>query len=82
VEHVLSNKKRLPYWIYVKIIMINNNKFPHVPKDLLEALEWLFPDRVPSPEVCPKEAYGAAKVTRYLRAQFNKQNTHSNILEN
>lgn len=60
--------------------MNDNNKFPHVPLDLLEALEWLFPDKVPSPEVCPKAAYGSIKVVRFLRAQHLKQ-TQSTILE-
>lgn len=59
--------------------MKDNNKFPYVPLDLLEALEWLFPDKVPSPEVCPKESYGSVKVTRFLRAQHLKQ-TQSTIL--
>jgi len=59
----------------------NKNKFPYVPLDLLEALEWLFPDKVPSPEVCTKEAYGSVKVTRFLRAQHLKQ-TNTIILEN
>lgn len=60
--------------------MSNDKRFPHVPKELLEELEKRFPDRVPDPRECPKEAYGAVKVIRFLRSQYNLQQI--NILEN
>jgi len=60
--------------------MKNFRHFPPVPKELLEELEKRFPDRVPDPDVCSKESYGAVKVIRFLRAQFTLQQT--NILEN
>lgn len=57
-----------------------DKRFPHVPKELLEELEKRFPDRVPDIKDCHQEAFGAVKVIRFLRAQFNLQ--QSNILEN
>lgn len=60
--------------------MSNDKRFPRVPKELLDELEKRFPDRVPDPNVCPKEAYGAVKVIRFLRSQLNLQ--QANILEN
>lgn len=60
--------------------MSNNKRFPHVPKELLEELEKRFPDRVPDPTACPKEAYGSVRVVRFLRSQYELQNL--NILEN
>jgi hypothetical protein len=60
--------------------MKNIKHFPPVSKELLEELEKRFPDRVPDPVACPKVAYGSVLVIRFLRSQYNSQQT--NILEN
>lgn len=62
---------------------MSNNKFPLIPKELLEELEKRFPDRLPDKAV-PYEDYilrqGAISVVRLLKHQFDLQN--QNILEN
>lgn len=62
---------------------MSNNKFPTIPKDLLEELDRRFPDRLPDKAV-PHEDYllrqGAVAVIRLLKHQFDLQN--QNILEN
>jgi hypothetical protein len=59
---------------------MNTKRFPIVSKELIDELEKRFPDRVPEPAVCPKVAYGNVQVVRFLRSQFNLQ--QSNVLEN
>lgn len=53
------------------------NRFPKIPKDLLEELERRFPDRMPdtfnSDELLRR--YGNVQVVRLLRKQFDSQNT-------
>lgn len=62
---------------------MDNSKFPLVSKELIEALEKRFPDRMPD-NVREYETYltlqGRVEVVRLLRHQFNLQN--QNILEN
>jgi hypothetical protein len=62
---------------------MDNNKFPTVPKELLDELEKRFPDRLP-PTPVELEDYlylqGQQAVVRLIRHQFNLQN--QNILEN
>jgi hypothetical protein len=62
---------------------MENNKFPNVTKELLEALEKRFPDRLPDSPLALEEyaqLIGRSDVVRFLRHQFNLQN--QNILEN
>ena len=62
---------------------MSNNKFPTIPKELLEELELRFPDHLPMKAV-PYEDYilrqGQITVIRLLRHQYDLQN--QNILEN
>lgn len=52
------------------------NRFPTIPKDLLDELEKRFPDRMPdtfnSDELLRR--YGNVQVIRFLRVQFDSQN--------
>lgn len=61
---------------------MDNQRFPVVPKELLEELEKRFPDRMPDHPM-PHPDYllrqGHSQVVRFLRHQFNLQN--QNILE-
>jgi hypothetical protein len=59
---------------------MKTKRFPIVSKELIDELEKRFPDRVPEPAVCPRIAFGNVQVVRFLRSQFNLQ--QSNILEN
>jgi hypothetical protein len=62
---------------------MENNKFPLVPKELLEELEKRFPDRLPNwnePIEQVRFKTGQVNVVRLLRHQFELQN--QNILEN
>ncbi|UHX60273.1 hypothetical protein RsoPWF2_34 [Ralstonia phage vRsoP-WF2] len=60
-----------------------NDKFPPIPKELLEALEKRFPE-TPLENIGSVDqlrlAQGELRVVRFLRAQFEKQT--KNILEN
>jgi hypothetical protein len=52
------------------------NKFPPVPKQLLEKLEALFPDRCPDPEDTLDDIRvktGEVRVVRLLRHHFDAQ---------
>jgi len=61
--------------------LMMDDRFPIVPKELLDALEKRFPDKVVDPKKqCPQEAYGSALVVRFLRYQYDLQ--QHNILEN
>lgn len=56
---------------------MENNKFPVVPKDLLEELERRFPDRMPPINTdieLLRAMQGQVTVVKYLRHQFNLQN--------
>lgn len=62
---------------------MENNKLPNVPKELLEALEKRFPDRLPeNMETLDSIRFrsGQVSVIRMLRHHFELQN--QNILEN
>ena len=62
---------------------MKNNKFPVIPKDLLDELEDRFPNQIPSQPVTLDEfrvMQGQQEVIRFLRHQFSLQN--KNILEN
>lgn len=57
--------------------------FPTIPKDLLEALEKVYPNKLPdNPKVTLSEvnfAQGQQQVVTFLRTQYERQN--KNILE-
>lgn len=58
-------------------------KFPVVPKELIERLEQIFPDTIPMGPVSIeglREVQGQQTVVRLLRHHFTKQS--ENILEN
>ncbi len=53
-----------------------NDHFPPVPTDLLEALERLFPDRLPDLRISDRDlgaAIGANNVVRFLRDMHERQ---------
>lgn len=57
-------------------------KLPVITKELLEALDGLFPERTPEINMEPKEMYfriGQRSVVRFLHAEAKKQS--ENILE-
>jgi len=59
------------------------DNFPYVPKDLLEALEKLYPERTPEPEWSDREIWmrvGERRVVRFLKRIFEQQN--ENVLRN
>lgn len=57
--------------------------FPHIPADLLTALEDRFPDHIPTTSAITLEDFrkiqGNREVINFLRFQFEQQN--KNILE-
>ena len=61
---------------------MSDYRFPRVPKELLDELEKRWPDKVVDPDKqCPKEAYGAAQVIRFIRYQYDLQQKNI-LLEN
>lgn len=57
---------------------MSNNPFPPIPSALLLELEARFPDRMPDPETSADDIrvmQGSVKVIRFLRTDFDKQNT-------
>ena len=62
--------------------MSKDNKFPTIPKALLDELEKRFPDVMPDITDDPEQIrikQGQVSVVRFLRTQFHLQN--QNILE-
>ena len=50
--------------------------FPRVPRDMVEALELVFPDKLPSTRVSPEDLaflQGQQKVVQFLRAKCEEQ---------
>jgi hypothetical protein len=62
---------------------VKPNDFPHIPADLLTALEDKFPDSIPTSKSLTIEDFrrmqGNREVINFLRHQFEQQN--KNILE-
>ena len=59
-----------------------NNKLPHISKEMLEALDVLFPEKTPEINMDMKEIYfriSQRSVVRYLHAEAKKQS--ENIME-
>jgi len=55
--------------------------FPHIPEDLLEALDQTFPERCPDPSWDERRVWrevGKREVVRFLKRKFAEQN--ENIL--
>ena len=51
-------------------------EFPHVPPELLEALERVFPDRCPDSELSDadiRERIGECRVVRFIKRHFLRQ---------
>lgn len=62
--------------------MSNPDDFPTVPKELLDKLEAMNPDKVPEIEWSDRQIWievGKCSVVRFLRHQYEKQN--ENILK-
>lgn len=63
--------------------MTTSSQLPHIPKDLLDALDKKFPERCPDIGMSDREIWvmvGQRKVIRHLMTIFDQQN--SNVLSN
>lgn len=61
---------------------MSKKQFPTVPKELIEALEERFPDRLPTSVIDHTgfaELVGNQVIIRFLRREFNKQNNPKEI---
>ncbi|QXV74653.1 hypothetical protein [Rhizobium phage RHEph21] len=55
----------------------DEDRFPHIPKDLVEALDKRFPERTPSLKTSLEEIRwkgGERAVVRFLLEQYDRQN--------
>jgi hypothetical protein len=56
---------------------MDQDRFPHIPKDLMEALDQRFPERTPSLKSSLDEirwSGGERAVVRFLLEQYRRQN--------